>query len=81
MGYPSAHDVAHIGDALASVRAAIDVVHQGDADRVIVHVLTCEQILPAARALGRAAGVIVEASWWLDDEGCDIVVRRAIEPA
>jgi hypothetical protein len=80
MGQPSTPDVAHIGDALNSIRAAIEVVQEGAADRVIVQVLTCEQILPAARALGRAAGVVVEPSWWPDDEGCDIVIRAERSP-
>jgi hypothetical protein len=76
----STRDLPHIGDALNSIRAAIEVVQQGTADRVIVQVLTCEQILPAARALGRAAGVVVEPSWWPDDEGCDIVIRAEPSP-
>jgi hypothetical protein len=66
-----------IGDALAPTRAAIDLVASGAARRVTVHALACEQILPAARALARAAGVIVEPIWWTEDEGCDIVVRQA----
>jgi hypothetical protein len=73
----SADELAHIGEALASVRAAIDVVEGGAAERVIVHVRGGRQILPAARALARTAGVVVEPSAWPDDEdgGCDIVIR------
>ncbi len=65
-----------IGDALAPTRAAIDMVASGVARRVTVHALAGEQILPAARALGRAARVIVEPIWCAEDEGCDIVVRQ-----
>lgn len=75
MATAPAHTTAHIGDALNAVRAAIDVVQHGVARRVIVTDPEGEAILPAARALGRAAGVIVEPSWRDDDNGCDIVVR------
>ena len=73
----SADELVHIGEALASIRAAIDVVEAGAAERVIVHVRGARQILPAARALGRSAGVVVDAGADFDDEngGSDIVVR------
>jgi hypothetical protein len=67
----------HIGEALASVRAAISIVARGDATRVTVQAIACERILPAARALGRAAGVTIEPIWWSEDAGCDILVRRS----
>jgi hypothetical protein len=69
------HEVAHIGEALASVRAAIEVVASGVARQVVVRASSCEQILPAARALGRAAGVGVEPIWRTDGAAFDIVVR------
>jgi hypothetical protein len=77
MSHEHAAELTHIGDALAPLRAAIGVVSRGAADRVSVHVLGCEQLLPAGRALGRAAGVSVEPVWFTKDEGCDIVVSRA----
>ena len=77
MVHSSAADLAHIGEALVSLRAAIDVVVSHAARRVTVHVVFAEQILPAARALGRTAGVTVEPVWWADDAGCDIVISSA----
>ncbi len=76
----AADEVAHIGEALASVRAAVDVVASGAARRVVVHAITCEQILPAARALARTARVDIEPIWWTDDAGCDIVVSSRSAP-
>ena len=52
-----------IGDPLASVRAAIDLVEAGAARRVTVALPSGESILPAARALSRAAGLTLVASW------------------
>jgi hypothetical protein len=63
-----------IGEALSSVRAAIDVVRSGAARRVSVHVITGERILPAARALARASGLDVQPIWWPDDDGCDLII-------
>ena len=72
--------VAHIGEALTSVRAAIDVVASGAARRVVVHAVTGEQVLSAARALAHASGVEVEPIWSMDESGVDLVVRpRAAE--
>lgn len=64
----------HIGEALASTRAAIEVVASGAATRVTVQAIDAEQILPAARALARAAGVSIEPIWWPDDAGVDLVI-------
>lgn len=72
-----AAEFPHIGEALVSIRAAIDVVISGTATRVTVHAVAGEQILPAARALARAAGVTIEPIWWPDDAGCDIVISAA----
>jgi hypothetical protein len=73
----TAAELPHIGEALVSIRAAIDVVTSGAATRVTVHAIAGEQILPAARALARAAGVAIEPIWWPDDAGCDIVISAA----
>jgi hypothetical protein len=81
MTHNHAMELPHIGEALAQVRAAIDVVASGAASQVTVQALGCEQLLPAARALGRAAGVRVEPLWWTDDDGCDIVVSAVAAPA
>ena len=77
MAHPQAAELPHIGEALVSIRAAIDVVRDGTATRVTVHAEAGEQILPAARALARAAGVAIEPIWWADDTGCDIVISAA----
>jgi hypothetical protein len=75
MVHAEADDVAHIGEALASVRAAIEVVASGVARQVVVRASDSEQILPAARALARTTGVAIEPIWRTDGAGCDIVVR------
>ena len=69
--------VLQIGDALLSIRAAIDLVGSGAATRVTVHAAAAEQLLPAARALARAAGVWVEPPSSPDGAGSDIVLRAA----
>ena len=65
-----------IGEALLSVRAAIDLVASGAARRVTVAAVGCEHVLPAARALSRAAGLTLEEQWWPDDGGCEIAISR-----
>lgn len=77
MAHLQAAELPHIGEALVSIRAAIDVVREGTATRVTVHAEAGEQILPAARALARAAGVAIEPVWWADGAGCDIVISAA----
>ena len=72
-----AAELPHIGEALVSIRAAIDVVTSGAATRVMVHAVGGEQILPAARALARAAHVALEPIWWADEAGLDIVISPA----
>lgn len=72
-----AAELPHIGEALVSIRAAIDVVTSGVATRVTIHANAGEQVLPAARALARAAGVSIEPIWRADDSGCDIVLSAA----
>lgn len=61
MGHQAAEPTS-IGDALISVRAAIDLVEGGAARRVTVAVLDGESVLPAARALARSAGLTLVAS-------------------
>jgi hypothetical protein len=83
MAYQEAAEFPHIGEALVSIRAAVDVVREGAATRVTVHAEAGEQILPAARALARAAGVAIEPIWRTDGTGCDIVISaaRAVDEA
>ena len=70
-------ELPHIGEALVTARAAIEVVASGAATRVTVHAIDAEQILPAARAIARAAGVRIEPLWWPDDAGVDLVITDA----
>ena len=77
MAHQHAAELPHIGEALVSIRAAIDVVREGAATRVTVHAEAGEQILPAARALARASGVAIEPIWRPDGTGCDIVISAA----
>jgi predicted methyltransferase MtxX (methanogen marker protein 4) len=49
-----------IGAPLDSLRAAIDVVAEGAATRVTVHVPHASRLLPAASQLAKRAGVRVE---------------------
>jgi hypothetical protein len=49
-----------IGAALDTLRAAIDVVADGDASRITVQVPEARRLLPAALQLARHAGVRVE---------------------
>lgn len=77
MAHQEAAELPHIGEALVSIRAAIDVVREGAATRVTVHAEAGAQILPAARALARAAGVAIKPIWWPDRSGCDIVISAA----
>lgn len=51
---------SRIDAALVPIRAAISMVADGSARRVAVVVLDPETLIPAARLLGRAAGVRVE---------------------
>lgn len=76
MADDAARNPTHIGEALNTVRAAIDVVQHGAARRVIVTGAVGAAILPAARALARAAGVRVEPLR-REDDSLEIEVRRA----
>ena len=75
MANDPAPNPAHIGEAINAVRAAIDVVQHGAAMRVIVSDSAGEALLPAARALGRAAGVRIVPWWRPGRDGCDIVIE------
>ena len=63
----------HIDTSLDPIRAAISIVADGSARRVIVHTRAAKQVMPAARQLARAAGVTVELVGSTDD-GLDVVV-------
>lgn len=65
------------GDSLLSIRAAVEVVARRAARRITLRVAFAEQILPAARAIGRASGVTVEPAWRAGHLGCDIVISAA----
>lgn len=51
----------HIDSTLDPIRAAIQMVADGSANRVTVVSSSLTHILPAARQLARAAGVVLEA--------------------
>jgi len=66
-----------LGAELGDVRAAIALVAQGSASRVAVSGLTFgEQVLARLAPEARSAGVDLIPSWWPDDAGCDLTVRR-----
>jgi hypothetical protein len=73
--------VTPIGAALMSLRAGIAVVKSGAARQVVINGVIGQALLPAARALARREGVVIEPAWWPDHRGCDIVIRRAAETA
>lgn len=75
MEHEPSSDVAQIGEALVSARAAIDIVASHAASRVTIHSTTGGEILAATRALARSAGVIVEPVRRSDGAGYDIVIR------
>ena len=68
---------ANIDSSLDPIRAAIEMVADGSARRVTVYTPAPARLLPAARALARAAGVAIEsadgtdaepdARWWSRD--------------
>ena len=75
MGHASAAAIADIGDALLSIRGAIEVVHRGIASRVVIRADEANRLLPAARALARNAGVDAHAAWTSGRDECDIVIE------
>lgn len=54
-------ETPHIDSSLDPIRAAIQMVADGSAIRVTVYTPAPAQLLPAARALARAAGVAIES--------------------
>ena len=54
-------ETPHIGSSLDPIRAAIQMVADGSATRVTVYTPATGDLLPAARALARAAGVAIES--------------------
>lgn len=51
----------HIDSSLDPIRAAIQMVADGSARRVTVCTAATDRLVPAARILARAAGVVLEA--------------------
>lgn len=75
MTHPNGEDPPQIDGALDPIRAAIQMVADGSAQRVTVYSLASARLMPAARVLARESGVVVEGS---DDT--DIGAELAIEP-
>ena len=65
-----------IDGSLDPIRAAIEMVADGSARRVTVYTPAPARLLPAARALARAAGVAIESADGTDAEP-DVVVVPA----
>jgi hypothetical protein len=65
-----------IDSSLDPIRAAIRMVADGSAERVTVYTPAPDEVLPAARSLARAAGVVIESSVE-SEEGTDVVVAPA----
>jgi hypothetical protein len=58
------------------VRAAIDLIASGSAERITLVGLTgSARVLPQAQALSRLAGLRARAEWHPGDNGCDITVE------
>jgi hypothetical protein len=66
-----------IDSSLDPIRAAIEMVAAGSACRVTVYTPAPARLLPAARALARAAGVAIESADGTDAEPELVVVRAA----
>ena len=74
MAQSSAPEPADIGDGLAPVRAAIEVITSGVARRVVIHAPAGTQLLPAARALADRAGLLARPSGSSDPDAIEIVI-------
>lgn len=62
---------------MRELRAAIDLVEVDAAARVSLTGLCFgEQLLRRFRADATRRGVRLEATWWPEDAGCDLIVRR-----
>ena len=65
---------------LREVRAAIDIVEVDAAECISLTGLRFgEQLLRRLRAEAARKGVRLEATWWPEDSGCDLLVRRSGE--
>jgi hypothetical protein len=71
-------DVPRIDDALTPIRAAISMIGDGWATRIVIHAAGGEQLLPAARLLARASGVNLVPVWTADVPGCDLVLTPGV---
>jgi len=71
-------DLPRIDEAINPVRAAIEMVASGSANRITLHGIVGAPLLPAARMLARAAGVRVEPIW-STGVVCDLVVMSSTE--
>jgi hypothetical protein len=61
---------------LQLVRAAIDLIASGGANRVtLVGLRGAERTLPGAQSLSLAAGLRARAAWHASDDGCDITLE------
>jgi hypothetical protein len=63
-----------IDRALNPVRAAISLIADGQATRIVIYAADGDRMLPAARLLARAAGVSLEPAWNRDGTGCDLIL-------
>jgi hypothetical protein len=72
-------DLPGIDEGINSVRAAIEMVAGGSANRITLHGIVGAPLLPAARLLARAAGVRVEPIWSTGGVVCDLVVMSSPE--
>jgi hypothetical protein len=62
---------------LGLVRAAIDLIASGGAERItLVGLTSSARVLPEAQALSHAAGLQARAEWHPGDDGCDITVEE-----
>jgi hypothetical protein len=67
---------ADLARNLDLVRAAIDLIASGGADRItLVGLADSAKVLPKAQALSRSAGLQARADWHPGDDGCDITVE------
>jgi hypothetical protein len=67
-----------LAQELHELSAAIEMVAGGTADRMSLAGLRFgEQVLERLRDEAELRGVTLEPRWWQEDEGCDIVVRKA----
>jgi hypothetical protein len=68
-----------LGSVLPSIRAAIDVVRTGVARRVVIYLPQGRSLLPAVRAMARAAGVEVTPRWSSDPSSCVIEIHASAD--